>query len=1004
MEKKLPYPADEPAFSWKKLSYSVPVQARNSNSLVLVFLLFLLFGNVQQITAQHTYIKHYSTADGLPSNNCYFTLQDSKGYIWAATDAGVSRFDGKVFETFSIEDGLPDNQIIRLNEDSSGKIWFSALNGQLSYFYKGRIYNEQNNKLLKKLRFTGVVISFYEDRKGHLWFGTNKNLLVRWDGKTVKRFSSADPKSQFINTVVYEDKSGIVWAASSHCLRYFDGKTFHKSKQHLRAVSYKTAASNADHTMLFLDYRGLNFVDGDKQQLTLRIDRSLIADNAGYFYAENGNELWLANRSGVYHLESDGTKTHYLPQVTTSQVIKDNKENMWFTTNNGLYMLPKKSRRIYMLDSHQGLSQNTIKSLASDNSNRIWMGMENGIINLLDRPAFGLRHFTLQDHEKYSSIKELKLNSARDAMVFSAEFGIGKIPLKGSASEQMAGIVQNNNTNVGLKSFTIGPDHQIAMAMSSGVLVLQKPGTNFSFSSADYIQGKNFFAGRAYRVYYGKNNELWFSNLQGLSQIKDGKLIRHYLNHPLLTKRINDIAQLADGTIVLATDGYGMLFYQNGKLSRQLTRLNGLANNICKKLSVRDGYIWVITNNGINRIEEGGSHRIESFEYTNSLLSNDVNDMLIEKDTVWFATNRGLVYFANTPFDKTRETPKVLISSISSKNKELTPDSTGFVLKPGDNSISFYFSALDFQNSNILYRYRLKTSNPWTETKSRRLEISSLEPGNYQFELSAKTGNSAWSTPTVVTFTQEEHFWQSFWFMALLLLLASFSFYKIAVYVTRQQKNKEQQQLVLKNRILMLEQQALQAMMNPHFVFNVMNSIQHYINTKDTSSANKILTGFARLIRKNLDICTRSFISLEEELEYLGLYLSLEKKRFGDKFNYTLKIDPEIDQDDTRIPSMILQPYIENAIWHGLMPKENGGKIEIIMSRRDPVHLLIEIIDDGIGIDNSLQQKRGSHQSKGMVLTQERINLINQIEANPIQIEIRQNGISGTIVSVLLPN
>lgn len=976
---------------------------RNKYGLKLVLLFLLLGGTMRQSFAQHTYIKHFSTADGLPSKYCYFTLQDKKGYIWTGTDAGVSRFDGKVFENFSLEDGLPDNQIIRLNEDSSGKIWFSALNGQLSYFYQGKIYNQENHPLLKQLSFTGVVLSFYEDRKGNLWFGTNKNLLVRWDGKTVRRFISADPKSQYINAVVYEDKSGVIWAASSHCLRYFDGHTFHRSHRQLQTVSYKTAASHADHSLFYLDHRGLNIVDGEKQQLTLRIDRSLLTDHAGYFYAENGNELWLANRSGVYHLELDGTRTHYLPQISTSQVIKDRKDNMWFTTTNGLYMLPKKSRRIYMLDRQQGLSQNTVKSLAADGQHRIWMGMENGVINLLERPNLGMRLFTLKDHERFSNIKEMKLNSNQDAMVFAAEFGIGKIPLKGTAAEQLAGLMQNSNTKVGLKSFSTARSHQLALAMSSGVLVLQKPGKNFSFSSADYIQGKNFFDGRAYCVFYDRQNTLWFSNLQGLFQLTGTKLKRHYLSHPLLTKRINDIGQMEDGTIVLATDGFGILFYQEGKLVRQVTRLNGLASNICKKITISNGYVWLITNNGINRIEGHGAHRTESFEETNSLLRDEVNDMLIEKDTVWFATNRGLVYFATTPFKQTGETPKVHISAIWIKHQALSPDSTDFRMAPADNQIVLYYSAIDFQQNHILYRYRLKKTDPWTETQSRRLEISSLEPGSYHFEISAKTGNSQWSKPTSVRFTQEEYFWQSSWFIILLVLLASFSFYKIAVYVTRRQKNKEQQELVLKNRILMLEQQALQAMMNPHFVFNVMNSIQHYINTQDTGSANKILTGFARLIRKNLDICTRSFISLEEELEYLGLYLSLEKKRFGNKFSYALVIDPDIDQDDTRIPSMLLQPYIENAIWHGLMPKENGGHIDIRISRQDNEQLLIEIIDDGIGITNSLQHKRETHESKGMKLTRERINLINQIEANPIQIEVRQNGNSGTTVFILIP-
>jgi len=208
---------------------------------------------------------------------------------------------------------------------------------------------------------------------------------------------------------------------------------------------------------------------------------------------------------------------------------------------------------------------------------------------------------------------------------------------------------------------------------------------------------------------------------------------------------------------------------------------------------------------------------------------------------------------------------------------------------------------------------------------------------------------------------------------------------------------------LVRNKILMLEQRALQAMMNPHFVFNVMNSIQHYINTKDTGSANKVLTGFARLIRKNLEICTKSYISVEEEIEYLELYLSLEKKRFGGKLNYEIKVDPAIDRDETLIPSMILQPYIENAIWHGIMPKEDGGTIGIVIGLKAENTLLIEVKDDGVGIDNSLKDKKGEHVSKGMSLTKERVNLLNQVASNSIQIDIKQDGISGTLVSIEVP-
>ncbi|ACU03797.1 histidine kinase internal region [Pedobacter heparinus DSM 2366] len=254
----------------------------------------------------------------------------------------------------------------------------------------------------------------------------------------------------------------------------------------------------------------------------------------------------------------------------------------------------------------------------------------------------------------------------------------------------------------------------------------------------------------------------------------------------------------------------------------------------------------------------------------------------------------------------------------------------------------------------------------------------------------------------IVNFSLKKNFWETTLVLAGIFLLAGV-IYKIAVVVTKIQKNKEQEQLLLKNKILMLELRSLQMMMNPHFVFNVMNSIQHYINTKDSNSANKILTGFAKLIRMNLEICTKSFISLYEELEYLELYLSLEKKRLGEKFKYHIYLQNTIDKEETLIPSMILQPYIENAIWHGLMPKEDGGKLDIRIAFKGEDHLVIEIIDDGIGIDNSMKSKKGHHISKGMSLTRERINLLNQVEPNPIRIDVKQNGISGTFVSILIP-
>lgn len=973
-------------------------------TLFTISILSFLFSNA--VFSQSTYLQHFSTKNGLPSNNCFYTLQDSKGYIWVATDAGVSRFDGKIFETFSINDGLPDNQILQLKEDKSGKIWFLALNGQLSYFYNGKIYNETNNQLLKLLKFNAVIVSFFQDSKGRIWLGTNKNVLVMYSGKHITKYISADHDRQFINTFIHEDVNGKIWAVSNTSVRQLDGSQFKVAPHNSLPISYKTALNLPDKTLAYLDPAGLNIRNGNRETLQVKINTGLLNNDPGYFHVDQNKDLWLSNASGIYHIESDGNTRRYLDNISSSQVIRDAKGNMWFTTSNGIYMLPQKNERLYVINKANGLSSDLVKSVTKDHKNRLWLGLDEANINIVDQQDYKISKIGLGDKKKYNVIKQLAFDTSHQAIYFASDYGLGRINDIYKGSQRIDFLKETSSSMFVIKSFSIssGGRKTMALALSSGVVIIPDRISKFNFNSFSFKQGEDFFHNRSYRVFYDQQQRLWFSNVNGLSALYDGKLYDFFEKQPLLTKRINDIQELPDHTMVLATDGNGLLFMKDGRIVKVITQEDGLADNICKRLFVKNNQTWVVTNNGINRIYfDGENAMLESFEYTNALLTDDVNCLYIDDKNAYFATNSGLVYFAYNQSEHNKEAPKVYITSVINNQNKLSIDHPDHVLDPSNNSISFYYSAIEFQNKNILYRYRLKADAPWTETKSRRIEFSSLEPGEYRFELSAKSNNSNWSSPAKFDFVLEAHFWQTTWFLVLIFLLAGFALYKLAVIVTRRQKNKEQEQLLLKNKILMLEQRALQAMMNPHFVFNVMNSIQHYINTKDTNSANKILTGFAKLIRKNLEICTRSFITLEEELDYLELYLSLEKKRFGEKLMYQIKVSPAIDKEETMVPSMILQPYIENAIWHGIMPKEEGGKIDLLIDLQGPEHLIIKIIDDGVGIDNSLRNRKGDHQSKGMDLTRERINLLNQVEANPIQIKVQQTGISGTFVSISIP-
>lgn len=973
--------------------------------LFLFFCLILIFVSNTKSNAQTAYLPHYTTKNGLPSNNCYYTLQDKKGYIWIATDAGVSRFDGTMFENFSIDDGLPDNQILQLREDSKGRIWFLALNGQLSYFYNGKIYNQNNNKQLKLLNFNAIIVSFFEDSKGKIWFGTNKNIIGVWDEKTLIKYSSPNTKNQFINTFIHEDKQGNIWAYSSQAVHLFIRSNFVLIKDVPLPLSYKTIINGANKSMYFLDNKGLNNKIGTSNRLIKSIDSNLLSNSPGYIYL-NDKELWLSNNSGVYVIDLSGGTKQILKNIDVNQVIKDNNQNIWFTTKNGIYRLPSTKERLYIFNKTNGLSDDMIKSITKDNQNRLWLGLNSANINIINLKSKNLQKISLPDARKYNTIKQLSFNHKNSSIYFASDYGLGKVSSNISINPSIKYLKETNNSVFVIKNFSLDTSKKIALALSSGVVIINDSIGKFEFTSSTYKEKEDYFKDRSYRVFYDKQQNLWFSNLNGVSEFNNNnKLNKYYDNNLLLTKRINDMQQLADGNLAMATDGYGILILKNGKIINHLTQKEGLNNNIIHKLFVKDNYLWAISRAGINRINFiNNKVTINTFNYANDLLSDDLNDLYIDNDTAYFATNNGLIYFPYNKNTLQTNAPKTYISSVVNNKETLDLSNASFTLNPGQHNITFNYSAIDFRNRIIIYRYRLKSDANWSETKNRRLELSSLEPGNYQFEVSAKSQDSEWGQPARINFVIEKNFWQTWWFIISLLIIGAYLLYIITVRITKRQKNKEQEQLLLKNKILMLEQRALQAMMNPHFVFNVMNSIQHYINTKNTSSANKVLTGFAKLIRKNLEICTKSYINIEEEIDYLNLYLSLEKYRFGEKFEYNIQIDKEIDKEETLIPSMLLQPYIENAIWHGIMPKEEGGQVQINISQKGDDYLSIKIIDNGVGINNSLASKNNTkHQSKGMALTQERINLLNKIEAKPIHIDIEQNGNSGTIITIMTP-
>jgi two-component sensor histidine kinase len=310
------------------------------------------------------------------------------------------------------------------------------------------------------------------------------------------------------------------------------------------------------------------------------------------------------------------------------------------------------------------------------------------------------------------------------------------------------------------------------------------------------------------------------------------------------------------------------------------------------------------------------------------------------------------------------------------------------------NHLTFDYGAVNTAHPrSTLYKYRLLgyDPQPLPATDARFASYSNLPHGEYTFEVMASADGRHWGRPSAFTFRIDPPYWLRWWFFgAAGSCLAGIGYAVMRFRAIRRARREKTRQLMLRSRMLQLEQQALNANMNRHFVFNALNSIQYYINRQDRTAANRYLTSFAKLIRKNLDASQSDTTTLAEELERLELYLLLEHMRFRDRFTFELMIDPSVTTDRVRIPAMMLQPYVENSIWHGILPMDRPGRVSISVFPGQPGRIKVGIEDDGIGIDQSLSAKNGTsadHISRGIEITKGRADVLRRLELTDIRIQ-----------------
>ncbi|MEO8086810.1 MAG: histidine kinase, partial [Bacteroidota bacterium] len=475
--------------------------------------------------------------------------------------------------------------------------------------------------------------------------------------------------------------------------------------------------------------------------------------------------------------------------------------------------------------------------------------------------------------------------------------------------------------------------------------------------------------------------------------------------------RVDDIESL-HGNLFFATQGNGLMILRKDGTVKTIDESQGLCSNIIRKFRVSGNKLWCASFNGMSEIVFTDFEKFE-FNITNitvneGLLSNEINDITTLNDTIWVASKKGISFFS-THTDFVNHRPPLVHFTTFQVNSIDTIFKDNYLFAHTLNTISIGFESPLFKSSGKqIYQYTLKNADDSIKgiTTNRSVQFLSLRPGTYALNVKAMNNSGVWSVqPATLHFTILAPWWQTWLFRTIILVMivaAGVSFYKSRLKKLSKKFDSERKQASL-------QLTAMRAQMNPHFIFNVMSSIRHYMQNNDMASAEKYLTSFAKLVRYTLDNSATQEVTLAEEMQALNNYATLEMQRVENGFDFEVHCDDDMDMDEIMVPSLLLQPFVENAIKHGIERSQHKKRILVEIKKHGDT-VLIAIEDNGVGRNNASQwntEHRETHTSFGTRLTFDRIESFNMAYNRMIKVQVidlgtNQSDSTGTRVEIVL--
>ena len=978
---------------------------------VVIFSLFSCF-----LLGQTPKMKLFTSADGLPSSNVYSVIQDTKGYIWLCTDKGVARFDGYSFESFTVQDGLPSNDIWGITEDHDGRLWLSTYD-QLTYFQENKFHTLP---LTEKIQLQGFINHHYRKRDtAHFFTAEPGPSLFQIEGSQEGHFS--------IRTVGHNDLDSFQFG--EHSLLYLgkDGKKawymVFLGPSTKKIILLKEEADCYEPCIVIDDEyinrnnQVINYEDKiifhsrkklysfDFNAIQIKITTTLFGEDCSILsisklgegkilvITDRGNRIVNKNLELINDID-------FIKNMTINTLFEDKENNLWICTPSGLYFLPSKGRKSKSFLFSSERSNNEITTLNFNGAGQLLIGTISGQLYLLDS-NFKEINLTWNSIPSQEPIFEILPRDNGDLLI-GHNVGISVV----KKTELEKGVItrdrllynldntifnlQNDShyVAVSVKDIATWKNQYYLIAFSHGINILEEE----AFHTLPCYRGRGKWK-RAHSIAIDGEENLWIGRKSGLYYLPNFRNEEAKEEKSDFFMPVNDIKIRKNEQIWIATDGFG-LYRMNGK---EFELIPETQNDIINSLYVDyNSDVWMATNKGVKKLsirqEFPLIYNIQKFSVAQGLASNEVNRIIADRERIYFGTKNGLTILEKNGNDEHIVYPELLIKNIRINDRDTSVKHT-YQLNYFQNNIKLEYVCFSYKSlRDVRYYYQMTgVDTVWRSTFSLEQSYPLLPPGEYEFRLQAEDIDGLRTEIQTIKFIILSPWWERNWIRGLFLLLFATLVYGAMQWRIKNIQQKTEERNSIEKKFAELELQALQAQMNPHFIFNALQAIQEFIFDKDELLANRYLVKFSRLMRLFLESSKEKYILLCDEIQLLSLYLELEKMRFSDKFDYIITINPDIAIDLLEIPSMLFQPFVENAINHGLVHKKSKGLLSItIMQEKNDLVCLIE--DDGIGRKKARELKQKSYQSyksRGMKLVQERQNVINFIENANIKINIK---------------